>query len=107
MDFGVAGSSMTGAVVAVATDGAVIAAGVGVASGDSGAVGSAVVVAVPRGGCAAGCVVGVPRGGSAPGVAVLPGPDPAQAVSKLLMTIMRRTLIASYRIMASFLKIAS
>ncbi len=69
------------------------AAGVGVASGDSGA--------VPRGGCAlgwviaVGCVVAVGCGTAigvvvADGVAGSPDPDPAQAVSKLLMAMARR-----------------
>jgi hypothetical protein len=69
--------------------------GVGVASGDSGAVGCGVAVgcegvvgrgvAVPGEGCALGAVV-------ADGVAELPGPDPAQATSKLLITMIRRTV---------------
>ncbi len=62
------------------------------AAGNGGAVASGVIVAVPKGGCAAGCVVGVPRGGSALGVAELPGPVPAQAASRLLMAMIRRTL---------------
>jgi hypothetical protein len=54
-----------------------VAGGVGVASGDSGAV---------SWGVAAGCEMAV-------GVAELSGPDPVQAASRPIMTMARRTLM--------------
>ncbi len=88
------GSGDTGAAGVASGDcgaaGAVVADGV--ASGDRGAVGSSGVAA----GCgvALGSGVAVSRGGCALGVTGSPGPDPPQAVSKLLMTMTRRTLMS-------------
>ena len=76
-------------------------AGEGVASGDSGAVGCSIAVAVPRGGCALGCEVAVPRGGCAfgavvaDGVAELSGPDPAQVASSVTAMLMVRREITN------------